>query len=426
MNRQQEDLHHIWHPYTPLLGMPDPILVESAKGIFLNTADGRKIIDGISSWWVNLHGHSHPLIAEAIHTQAKTLEHVIFAGFTHEPAIALAIKLKSILPLNQEKIFYSDNGSTAVEVAMKMALQYWRNCGLPRRKIVAMEGAYHGDTFGAMSVGDRGLFTKAFAEQLFDVEFIPFPDGTNDDEVVARFTMLIADGDAAAFIYEPLIQAAGGMRMYAATTLRRLLQVAQAAGTICIADEVFTGFGRTGTLFASQEVDLLPDIMTLSKGLTGGTMALGVTSCSKRIVEAFLSVDKEHTFYHGHSFTANPLACAAALASFDLLMREECRNQINLISAKQRLFAESIAHETAVSGVRTMGTILAFDVKTHEATSYTNEIRKRIYDFFIKRNILLRPLGNVVYFLPSYAFSDKNLNTVYGVIREFIRQLPSK
>lgn len=426
MNYLQSDLQYIWHPYTALEGTPDPILLTGAKGIHLYADDGRVIIDGISSWWVNLHGHSHPEIAEAIYKQAKELEHVIFAGFTHRPAIDLAVALKSILPANQEKIFYSDNGSTAVEVAIKMALQYYFNTSTPRRKIIAIEGAYHGDTFGAMSVGDRGLFTKPFANQLFDVAFISFPDGNNDDAVINQFSALTAGNDVAAFIYEPLVQAAGGMRFYAAKTLDKLITIAQGAGVLCIADEVFTGFGRTGEMFASNFMKSQPDIMTLSKGLTGGTMALGVTTCSENIVSAFRSPDKDRTFYHGHSFTANPLACASAIASFRLLQSEQCQQQIAMISESHLVFAERLKKRNGIDRVRSLGTILAFDVTTQEQTSYTNTIRTRISQFFLQKNILLRPLGNVIYFLPSYIFTKENVEHVYSVMEEFILTLDSE
>src|ERR1051325_3204773 len=251
---QTDDHNNIWHPFSPIVGEP-PIVIRSAKGIYLVTEDGKKIIDGISSWWVNIHGHSHPTIAEAIYKQAKELEHVIFAGFTHPPAIELSQKLLSILPSSQSKIFFSDNGSTAVEVALKMAIQYWHNVGTPKKKVIAIEGAYHGDTFGSMSVGDRGLFTDPFKHHLFDAEFIPFPDGKNDDDVIDRFSKLVKTGDVFGFIYEPLVQGAAGMRMYSPSLLSQLLKIAKRSKVLCIADEVFTGFGRTGRLFASEYLD---------------------------------------------------------------------------------------------------------------------------------------------------------------------------
>jgi adenosylmethionine---8-amino-7-oxononanoate aminotransferase len=418
----EEDLKNIWHPFSPIAGEP-PIVVSSAKGIYLLTEDGRKIIDGVSSWWVNIHGHSNSVIAEAIYRQALKLEHVIFAGFTHEPAIELSQKLLSILPSAQQKIFFSDNGSTAVEVALKMAIQFWHNMGTPKTKIIAIDGAYHGDTFGAMSVGERGLFTQPFSKHLFDVNFLPWPDGINDDIVVRSFEAMIRNGDVAAFIYEPLVQGAAGMRMYEASLLSSLLKIARANHVLCIADEVFTGFGRTGRLFASQHLDYQPDLMALSKGLTGGTMALGVTSCTSEVYDAFNSSELSRTFLHGHSFTANPIACASANASFDLLMTSECKASIEQITNQQKLFAEELMHHTMISQVRTIGTILSMEVRTNADTSYSNNLKHRIYRYFMEKGILLRPLGNVIYFLPSYAFTVDEINFVHTSILAFLNEL---
>lgn len=416
---QQDDLNNIWHPFSPIVGEP-PIVIKSAKGIHLVTEDGRKIVDGISSWWVNIHGHSHPAIAEAIYKQAKELEHVIFAGFTHPPAIELSQKVLSILPHDQKKVFFSDNGSTAVEVALKMAIQYWHNKGTPKKKVIAIEGAYHGDTFGSMSVGDRGLFTDPFKHHLFDTEFIPFPDGTNDKQLIDRFSEIVNSKDVFAFIYEPLVQGAAGMRMYSPKVLSQLMKIAKENSVLCIADEVFTGFGRTGRLFASEYLEHQPDLVAISKGLTGGTMALGITSCTSGIFEVFTSNEFSKTFFHGHSFTANPIACASANASFDLLMTAECRTQISLISELQKRFADKLKGHAALSDIRTQGTILALDVKTNTSTSYGNSLKYDIYKFFMSRDILLRPLGNVIYFLPSYAFTENDINVVHNTIEDFL------
>jgi adenosylmethionine-8-amino-7-oxononanoate aminotransferase len=417
-----DDQENIWHPFSPI-GGERPIVVTSARGVYLHCEDGRKIIDGISSWWVNIHGHSHPAIAEAIYKQAKELEHVIFAGFTHPPAIRLSNNLLSILPSNQSKIFFSDNGSTAVEVALKMAIQYWHNKGMPKRKVIAIEGAYHGDTFGSMSVGDRGLFTEPFSKHLFDAEFIPWPDGTNDAEVIGRFSEIVSTNDVFAFVYEPLVQGAAGMRMYTPALLQSLMEIAKSSNVLCIADEVFTGFGRTGTLFSSEHIALEPDIMALSKGLTGGTMALGITSCSSQIYEAFNSNELSKTFFHGHSFTANPIACASANASFELLMTNECRARIREIAASQTKFANKLQGHPLLAKVHSMGTILSLEIKTGTATSYGNSLKHEIYKFFLERGVLLRPLGNVIYFLPSYAFTDQEMAIVYDAIDAFLLKL---
>lgn len=416
-----DDLKNIWHPFSPVGGEP-PIVVTSAKGIYLHCEDGRKIIDGTSSWWVNIHGHSHPAIAEAIYTQAKELEHVIFAGFTHPPAILLSKNVLSIVPSNQSKVFFSDNGSTAVEVALKMAIQYWHNKGTPKRKVIAIEGSYHGDTFGSMSVGDRGMFTEPFANHLFDAEFIPWPDGANDDDVIEKFSNVIAGGDVFAFIYEPLVQGAAGMRMYSSNLLQTLMAIAKRSNVLCIADEVFTGFGRTGRLFASEYVDVQPDIMALSKGLTGGTMALGVTTCSSEVFEPFKTNELSKTFFHGHSFTANPIACASANASFALLMTGDCKERIRMISNMQSAFATRLKTNPGLE-VRSLGTILSIEIKTGAVTSYGNSLKHEIYKFFLEKNILLRPLGNVIYFLPSYAFTKEDIDVVHNAIDSFLLKL---
>ncbi len=422
------DLHDtdkklIWHPFTSLVSEIEPVLIQSAEGIYLTTDDGRKIIDAVSSWWVNIHGHSNSFIAEAIAKQANKLEHVIFAGFTHEPAITLAKNLISILPTNQSKIFFSDNGSTAVEVGLKMAYQFWYNRGIEKKKIVAIDGSYHGDTMGAMSVGERSPFTNAFSPLLFDVEFIDFPSADKEDYVVEQFNDIARQKNVGVFIFEPLVQGAAGMRMYSPAVLDRLIQIAHENNIICVADEVFTGFGRTGKLFASHYLKNQPDIIAVSKGITGGTMALGVTSCSDKIVKAFESADVLKTFFHGHSYTANPIACAAANASFTLLMRDDCQQNIRRISSQHESFKQKIKSNKAVKEVRNIGTIIAIELASQTGTSYFNEIRKRIYPFFLERNILLRPLGNVIYILPPYIIKEKELDEVYRCVEMFLESL---
>ena len=399
----KRDENAIWHPFTPLKGMEPPLAVTKAEGVYLHTEDGKKIIDAISSWWVNLHGHSHPKIAEAIAEQARTLEHVIFAGFTHPPAVELAERLLQLLPENQSKVFYSDNGSTAVEVALKMAMQFWYNQGAERPTVVALDGAYHGDTFGSMSVGDRSPFSAPFDQYLFNVEFLDFPSADKEEEVVERFRKLCASGAVGAFIFEPLIQGASGMRMYSKRVLDELIGIAHEHEVICIADEVMTGFGRTGKLFAADYLSNKPDIFCLSKGITGGALAMGVTTCTERIMDAYRSKDLLKTFFHGHSFTANPMACAAALASMDLLMTKECQESRDRIAWSHELFAERIVDHPKVKDVRYSGTIVAFDYTADPSeTGYFNEARHRLYPFFLKKGVLLRPLGNVVYVLPPY------------------------
>lgn len=415
-----KDQEYIWHPFTPLVSETQPIVVDNASGVYLHTSDGRKIIDAVSSWWVNLHGHSHPHIAAAVAKQAAHLDHVIFAGFTHAPAITLSERLLSILPKNQRRIFFSDNGSTAVEVALKMAVQFWRNQGIVKNKIIAFEGAYHGDTFGAMAVGERGMFTAPFAHMLFEVNFLEFPDPLREQSVVDQFRKWVAAGDVGIFIFEPLVQGASGMRMYSETVLNELIDIAHSHDVICIADEVFTGFGRTGKYFASDYLHHSPDIVAMSKGITGGTMPLSVTSCSERIVDAFRTPDFSKTLFHGHSYTANPIACAAANASFELLTSSDCQRQISMISTMHQEFVDVLSHHPAVAGVRSRGTIFALDIKTVEENSYSNALRKKIYPYFMERNILLRPLGNTIYIVPPYVITEDELNVVYEAIRSFV------
>jgi len=426
MNLIERDRNSIWHPFTPLTSSAEVIPIKSAKDCYLITEDGREIIDCIGSWWVNLHGHSNEYIAKKIYEQALQLEHVIFAGFTHKPAILLAERLLKILPQNQSKIFYSDNGSTSVEVALKMAFQYWHNKGEDRKKIIAFNDAYHGDTFGAMSVGGRSVFTTPFFSFLFDVEFIDFPFQNSDpSNIISSFIKICESGNVASFIFEPLVQGAAGMRMYDKEVLDKLINIAYQFDVICIADEVMTGFGRTGKLFASDHLKNKPDIICLSKGLTGGSMALGVTSCTEKIIQAFQVDDLLKTFFHGHSFTANPIACAAANASLDILLSDECLNNIKRIEIENLNFQNRIENHPNVKDVRCLGVILAIELNTDYETSYVNEARHYLYSYFLNKNILLRPLGNVIYILPPYIITDEQLAFVYNIIFNFLEEMNS-
>lgn len=422
INLSDIDKSNIWHPFTSLESPDSPIVISSAEGIYLHTADGRKIIDAVSSWWVNLHGHSNPVIADAIANQARKLEHVIFAGFTHEPAIRLSENLLSILPSNQKKIFFSDDGSTAVEVGLKMAFQFWANQGIKKRNVIAIDGAYHGDTFGSMSVGERGLFTSAFAPYLFDVCFLDFPQTGREDHIFNQFMVMADDPATGTFIFEPLIQGAAGMRTYSHELLDKMIGYAQSKNIVCIADEVFTGFGRTGKMFASDYLKNKPDIMAISKGITGGTLPLGVTSCSEKILQPFKTSDSSKTFYHGHSYTANPLSCAAANASFAILTDHRCQDSITRISTQQNEFVKNLNHPQ-VKNARTLGTIMALELHSNESTSYTNSTRKKIYEFFLENNILMRPLGNVLYVLPPYVITESELQHVHETIIRFLDTL---
>ncbi len=420
------DRQLLWHPFTQSATAEPNIPIGAAKGAYLYKEDGCALLDAISSWWVNLHGHSHPHIAEAVYRQALELEHVIFAGFTHRPAAELASRLSRVVPGALQRFFFSDNGSTAVEVGLKMALQYWHNLGIPRTRILALEGSYHGDTFGAMSLSERSAFNAPFSPYLFDVEYLPAPLPGFEEASMAAIDRSISDEKVAVFVYEPLVQGAGGMRMYTPEVLDKMLARVRSSGALLLADEVMTGFYRTGRLFASDHAPAnAPDIMALSKGLTGGAMALGLTLCRESIYEAFCSTRMEHTFFHGHSYTANPLACAAALASLDLTLSEQCASAVARIERNHRAFSDSLPSSAQVLNMRVQGSILALDLNLPGQGGYFHPVRKRLYPYFIERGVLLRPLGNTLYVMPPYCFSDDNLNMVYDVIHSMLEELPS-
>lgn len=419
------DRRHLWHPYTQASTAPSPIVVKSAQGARLVTEDGREILDLVSSWWVNLHGHSHPAIADAVAAQAKKLEHVIFADFTHEPAIRLASRVAALLPSDLERVFYSDDGSTSVEVALKIAYQYWLNRAEERRTFIAFEGGYHGDTFGAMSVGASSGFFRAWAPLLFPVELAPFPETwEGDDGVEAREAASLARideiferhaGKVCAVLIEPLVQGAGGMRMCRPSFLRALAERVRAAGSLLVFDEVMTGFGRTGPLFACLKAEVTPDLVCLSKGLTGGSMPLAMTVCRGAIWDAFLGETLDRAFLHGHSFTANPLGCAAALASLDLLERPECTLKREAIESLHRTRLERLREGTGRP--RLSGTIAAVDVVATEG-GYRSAMGRELKRFFLDRGVLLRPLGNVVYVMPPYCVDEGDLHRAWDAIEE--------
>ncbi len=420
-NLAVRDSKVIWHPYTQMLSADLPIAIVRAEGAYLYDEAGKGYIDAISSWWTNLHGHAHPHLASAISTQAHTLEHCIFAGFTHAPAVRLAERLLAHLPPTQARFFYSDNGSTAVEVALKMAFQYAYNQAKPRTKVIAFENAYHGDTFGAMAVGARSAFTAPFSPFLFEVEFIPLPTQDNFEAVKQLLLEKLQNKEVASFIFEPLVQGTAGMLTYLPAHLDALIALCKAHDTLTIADEVMTGFGRTGKLFATDYLTQKPDIMCFSKGLTGGFMALGVTTCTAKVYEAFLSEDRYKTFFHGHSYTGNPLACSVALASLDLVEKSDFQQNIDRITAQHTAFAKHISTHPRVGQARHMGTIVAVEIAAGK-TSYFSSLRDSLYAFFLSRQILLRPLGNVVYILPPYCITDEDLAKCYQAIEDVLNK----
>ena len=421
LNLSSRDAAVIWHPFTQHQIEPKSIPIASGKGAHLFDTDGKKYIDAISSWWVNTHGHGHPYLAQKIYEQALQLEQVIFAGFTHEPAVRLSERLLAHLPANFERVFFSDNGSTAVEVAIKMALQFFHNQGnTKRRKILAFADAYHGDTFGAMSLGAPSSFNAPFQDMLFEVEFLPNPQ---DEQACLAAMSAVNEDEYAAFIFEPLIQGAGGMKMYEASTLDALIREAHKKGILCIADEIMTGFGRTGKWFAMDYLEEKPDIVCFSKGLTGGMMAMGLTLCSDELFRSFLSDDRRKMMFHSHSFTANPLACAAANASMDLMEKAETWTSIARIEQRHRAFAETLAGNPILKNVRIHGTILAMEISTGETDGYMHSIRDDIYTYFLKEGILMRPLGNTIYILAPYCIEDEDLAYIYEKIKAFAQGL---
>jgi adenosylmethionine-8-amino-7-oxononanoate aminotransferase len=426
MTLLEKDSRYVWHPYTQMKTAAPPLPIVRGEGALMFAEDGKTYIDAVSSWWVNLHGHGHPHIAGRIAAQAHTLEQVIFAGFTHAPAVELAEQLLQILPGNQAKVFYSDNGSTAVEVALKIAIQYYHNQNSLRKTIIAFENGYHGDTFGAMSASGELSFNTAFEDYLFEVKRIPPPLPGQEKTSFKALQHILNTHQVCAFIFEPLVMGAGGMLMYEAKALDDLIQQAQLQGVICIADEVMTGFGRTGKLFASHYLHQQPDIFCLSKGLTGGFLPMGVTTCSQAIFDAFYSEDKTKTFFHGHSYTANPLGCAAALASLELLQHEDCQVNIQRIIKLHQDFKKKIQSHPNLQNVRQTGTILALEFKTAEKTSYFNNLRDRLYHFFIENAVLLRPLGNVIYVLPPYCITGAQLKRVYEAIEAALNLVMKK
>jgi adenosylmethionine-8-amino-7-oxononanoate aminotransferase len=421
MTLAERDLQVIWHPYTQMKTALPPIPIVRGEGACLYAEDGTKYIDAISSWWVNIHGHAHPYIAQKVAEQLNKLEHAIFAGFTHTGAIELAERLLQLLPGNQAKAFYSDNGSTAIEVAIKMCLQYWHNKGEQRTKILAFKNAYHGDTFGAMSVSGRSAFTAAFDSLLFEVEFIDLPNADNIDIIKHQISNLKTG--LSCFIFEPLVQGSAGMLMYDAQYLNALMAHCHKEGVLLIADEVFTGFGRTGKPFACDHVTTQPDIMCFSKGLTGGTMAFGLTTCTQAIYDAFLSDDKLKTLFHGHSYTANPVACAASLASLDLFLEPSTQQNIDRIADKHAIFAAKLKGHKSLKTARQTGTILALEWETGSNTSYFSTLRDKLYYYFLNAGIILRPLGNIIYILPPYCITNNELEHVYNTIEKALDEI---
>ncbi len=407
----------IWHPFTQHALQPHMVKVVRGEGACLYTDDDRRIIDAIASWWVVTHGHCHPPIVNAIQAQASRLNQIIFAGFTHEPAEEVAAAILKIAPRGLEHVFFSDSGSTSVEVALKMALGYWHNVGEPRSRIIVMQHSYHGDTIGAMSVGARGVFNAAYAPLLFDVTTVPFPQVGHEQATLDALEAAVRHERAAAFIVEPLILGAGGMLMYPAWVLKEMKRICEAAGVFFIADEVMTGWGRTGTRFACEQAGVSPDIVCYSKGLTGGSLPLAVTLCCPKIFEAHFSSDRSRTFFHSSSYTANPIACAAAKANLDLWQDPAVLARVEAIGAMQERALEPFRTDPRFNNVRRTGTITALDLNVRDA-GYLAGIGPKLLAFFGSRNLLLRPLGNTIYVMPPYCITQADLDAIYLAIDE--------
>lgn len=420
------DRRHVWHPYTQMLTAAPPIPVRGGDGMYLITEDGRRLLDGISSWWVNIHGHSHPRINQALARQAETLEHVIFAGFCHEPAARLAAELVERCGGQLPRVFYSDDGSTAVEVALKMAYQAWRHRGEEQRRLfIALDDAYHGDTVGTMAVGGTALFHRAFSDLLFEVRHVATPASRRAGSDSPDLAEVLAEEgqQVAAVIVEPMLQGAGGMILQPPEFLREVRQLTAEQGIPLIADEIFTGFGRTGRFLACEHAGVVPDLICLSKALTAGYLPLAVTLASEEIYQAFLSEDRHKTFFHGHSFTGNALACAVGLESLALFDENRC---LDRVAGLEKLFGERLARLDGWEQVRCtrhLGGMAALEMAPRSGGGYLDDIGPRLTQAFLDRGILLRPLGDVLYFLPPYVVTDDEAHRVFDAIEEVLKEI---
>lgn len=420
MNIIEKDCQYLWHPYTQHKTAAPPVAIVRGKDALLWDENGKEFIDAIGSWWVNPFGHSNQFVADAIYKQLTTLEHVLFGGFTHQPAVQVAEKLLPMLPNNQKKLFFSDNGSTAVEVAIKVALQYFYNKGEKRITIISFEDAFHGDTFAAMAASGISLYTQAFEGMFVDVIRIPVPTPGNEQASFDALENAIKSKACAGFIFEPLVQGAAGMVMYSAESLDKMMQICKENNVLTIADEVMTGFGKTGKNFACNHLQQQPDMMCLSKALTAGTIPMALTTFTQELFDAFYDDDINKALFHGHTFTANPTGCAAALASMTLLEQPEMQANIIRVNKQHLAFQEKIKVHPRVTTTRVMGVIFALEIKSDTVESYYGTMRNKLYNFFISKGVILRPVGNIVYILPPYIITDSQLQKVYSIIEEAI------
>ena len=418
MTLKERDKKHLWHPLTQHKLHPEHLAISNAKGALLFDEAGKEYIDGIASWYTCMYGHSNDYIINKVAEQMKTLDHVVFAGFTHEPAIKLSEALINILPSNQEKLFFSDNGSTSVDIAIKMSLQFHFNKGEKKGKIIAFEDGFHGDTFGAMSVSGLSVYNGPFEEFFIDVTRIPVPTSENIDSVKRHFRELLKKGDVASFIYEPLVQGAAAMKMHDASLLEILLEIAKQYNVLTIADEVMTGFGKTGKNFASEYLVNKPDIICMAKSLTGGIVPMAITSCTKEVYNAFLSDDLSKGFFHGHTYSANPIACTAALACIELLQSVEIQNDIERIVKSHEDFDNKIKNHPKVARTRQLGIIYALDLDI-KMERY-GDLRYKLFNYFMNNGVCLRPLGNTIYILAPFVITNKQLKKIYQTIEKML------
>ncbi len=412
---RERDAKHIWHPLTQHKTHPEVIPIVKAKGSVLYGEDGSEYIDGIASWYTSMYGHCNDYVIGKVYDQMQQLDQIVFSGFTHEPAIELSEKLMKVLPSNQQKVFFSDNGSTSTEIGIKMALQYHHNKGNQRDTILAFEEAFHGDTFGAMSASGLSVYNGPFEDHFIKVVRVPIPTKGNVANVLKQLEELVIDHNIAGFIYEPLVQGAAGMKMYKAEHLEPLLEVCKQHEIICIADEVMTGFGKTGTHFASDQISVKPDVICMSKSLTAGLIPMAVTSCTQQIYDAFYSNDMGKGLFHAHTYTANPLSCTAAIAGVELLLSESIQNAIKNINVSHIQFGRSVEDHSKVTNIRVQGVIFAFDLNI-EMERY-GALRDQLFDHFKSEGVFLRPLGNTIYILPAFTILSKELDAIYNSIK---------
>lgn len=421
MNLQERDKKHLWHPLKQHQTHPDSLGIIKAKGCILTDEHGNEYIDAISSWYTCMFGHCNDFITSRVYQQMQTLDQIMFSDFTHEPAVKLSEELIKILPENQNRIFFNDNGSTAVEAGIKMALQYYFNKGEKRNTFIAFENGFHGDTFGAMSVSGLSVYNGPFEDFLMDIQRIPVPNGENNEAIAQKLQQIISENNVAGFIYEPLVQGAAGMKIHKAEDLNKILEVCKSNNILTIADEVMTGFGKTGNNFASDEIATKPDIICLSKALTAGLVPMSITSCTEEIYTAFLDNDISKGFFHCHTYSANPIACSAALASIELLKAQEIQDNIQFIEKSNKTFAKKIESHPKVNSTRVKGVILAIDLNTNSGRYGT--LRDQLLKSFMNEGVFLRPLGNTVYIQPPYVITKEQLNKIYTTIEKVLDSL---